>query len=222
MNGALFEDMARTIYATFGRTPPQADIQSVLFRQVRHIPDEACAYLTARICDLDRLPQNLGRELRNAWADWRAAHPRRAARRDCPDCRNAGVRHVWGPTETGWRHFAVPCPACAPGAGPEAERRAPDHRGGDADRASFSASAADGTAPFSASPETSLRALERLGCRVMPPDYPGGPVAFDRDNGFGRFWPLGLDAARPRRTLRVGVDMRPDPRRADPCPDEIL
>ena len=188
MTNAIFQDMLHTIYATFGRSVPSQDIRDVLYGRVREIPDEVCAHIVERICDQERLPQNMSREFRNAWADWRAKNPTRILRPDCPACRNTGVRDVWGPDgHAGWRRFVVPCPVCQ---------------------------SEDGGVP------ASLRDLERRGCLLMPPDYPGGPVAFDRDNRLGRLWPAGLNTASPRAQMRVGVDMRPDERRAAHLPEQ--
>ena len=187
MTNAIFQDMLHTIYATFGRSVPSQDIRDVLYGRVAGIPDEVAACIVERICDLERLPQNMSREFRNAWADWRAKNPTRIIRPDCPACGNIGVRHLWGRDERGrWRAFSVPCPACQSG---------------------------DGSVPVP------LRELERHGALVMPPDYPGGPVAFDRDNGLNYLWPADLDTASPRTEMRVGVDMRPDARRTAHLPE---
>lgn len=189
MRAQIFNDAIAEIFATFGRGVPTGTVRDTLFDRTRHIPDEAVPYIVERVCDLERLPQNMSREFRNAWADWRARHPARILRPDCPACRNTGVRHVWGQDEQGeWRHCVVPCPACQDGN--------------------------DGV------PVVSLRALERGGALVMPVNYPGGPVAFDRDNALGRLWPVGLDTASPRAQLRVGVDMRPDQRRVAHLPEQ--
>lgn len=56
----------------------------------------------------------------------------------------------------------------------------------------------------------SLREFEAKGCVIMPVDYPGGAVAFDRDNGFGCLWPVGLDTSTPRPQMRAGVDTKQD------------
>lgn len=187
MREPIFTDAVAEIYATFGRAVPAGAIRDTLFDRTSHIPDEAAPYIVERICDLDRLPQNMSREFRNAWADWRARNPTRIVRPDCPACGNSGVRHCWGPDERGrWRHFCAPCPAC---------------RSGDED------------------PAVSLPDLERRGALVMPVDYSGGPVAYDRDRGLDCLWPVALNTAMPRAEMRVGVDMRPDGRRTAHLPE---
>ena len=65
-----------------------------------------------------------------------------------------------------------------------------------------------------------MRDPERRGCLFMPPDYPGGPVSFDRDNGLHCLWPAGPDMASPRAEMRVGVDMRPRTGRGVPPPED--
>lgn len=46
--------------------------------------------------------------------------------------------------------------------------------------------------------------LERRGAVFMPPNYPGGPLAFDREKGFGVLWPLDTHSDAPRRTMHIG------------------
>ncbi len=46
--------------------------------------------------------------------------------------------------------------------------------------------------------------LERRDAVFMPPNYPGGPLAFDREKGFGVLWPLDTHSDAPRRTMHIG------------------
>lgn len=50
----------------------------------------------------------------------------------------------------------------------------------------------------------SLTEMESRGVVIMPPAYRGGPVAFDRDNGFGCLHPIGLDTSTPRPKMHLG------------------
>ena len=68
-------------------------------------------------------------------------------------------------------------------------------------------------------PPVSLQELEEQGCVIMPVDYSGGQVAFDRDKGFGCLWPLGMDISTPRREMRVGVTLRQDYKRLRHLPE---
>lgn len=56
----------------------------------------------------------------------------------------------------------------------------------------------------------SIRELEAKGCVIMPVDYLGGAVAFDRDNNFGCLWPVSLDTSTPRPQMKVGGDHKQD------------
>ena len=55
-----------------------------------------------------------------------------------------------------------------------------------------------------------LNALESSGIVIMPADFYGGPMAFDKENKFGCLWPVGLDTSTQREQMRVGVDTKQD------------
>lgn len=63
-----------------------------------------------------------------------------------------------------------------------------------------------------------LAELEAKGAVIMPVDYRGGPVSFDRDNGFGCLHPVSLDTSTPRKTMHVGVNMKQDFKRVRHLP----
>lgn len=112
MTEQAFSQLLGTVYATFGRPAPQGDVRTVIWLRVKHIPDEACAWIAAKLCDEDRLPQNMGRAVAQAWDAWLLAHPERAARRQaCPDCVN-GWLDCWSERGGQWRHWMAPCPHC--------------------------------------------------------------------------------------------------------------
>lgn len=50
----------------------------------------------------------------------------------------------------------------------------------------------------------SLHELEDRGVVIMPVDYSGGPVAFDRDHGYGCLHPVALDTSKPREKMHLG------------------
>lgn len=65
-------------------------------------------------------------------------------------------------------------------------------------------------------PLPSMQELRDSGIVVMPVDYAGGPVQFDRDSGLGALWPVGTQEGAGKRFVSVAEatpDMRLDPRR---------
>lgn len=63
-----------------------------------------------------------------------------------------------------------------------------------------------------------LAELEAKGAIIMPVGYRGGPVGFDRDNGFGCLHHVSLDTSTPRKTMHVGVNMKQDFKRVRHLP----
>lgn len=61
--------------------------------------------------------------------------------------------------------------------------------------------------------------MRESGIDIMPPDYEGGPVAYDRQRGYGCLWPVELDTSTPRKKMLVGVDMKQDRNRVWHLPE---
>lgn len=71
----------------------------------------------------------------------------------------------------------------------------------------------------------SPKELEASGAVVMPTGYSGGPLAFDRDKGYGALWPAGLEAGEPSRAREIArqrPDMRPDSQRLRHLPEREM
>ncbi|MDY6233288.1 MAG: hypothetical protein SPI23_01240 [Desulfovibrio sp.] len=190
MTPETFSAMLLEIYPCFGRQTPAGDVRAVIERKLRDVPDEAWRYMADQICSRDDLPRNMAKALLDAWGAWKSANPDRIVREYCPHCRDKAVFHCWAWDERKacWHTFAIPCPYCQ----------------------------AQGGGRIHPSPaELGARKTQdgRPAALVMPPDYPGGPVAFDRDKRLGCLWPAGLDTGTPRPQMRVGVDMQQDARR---------
>lgn len=111
-----FAGMMEEIYAAFGRATPSERVVSLTYARVSHIPMEACKSIVDRICEMDKLPANVGLEVLRGWDAWCAQHPERVSpKTHCPDCDSTGVWHIWMPIETGRVHaYVVPCPTCQP------------------------------------------------------------------------------------------------------------
>lgn len=189
MRQEKFDGMLRQVYATFGRTPPVGDVRAVIWDKIRDVPDEAAPFLADQLCNRDELPRNVARALTDAWGAWKSANPARIVREHCPHCLDEGVFHCWAQEPGNGRWHKFAVP-CPYCQTPEDGSRVP----------------------------ADLRAMKAAGVDIMPPDYAGGPVAYDRQRGYGCLWPVELDTSTPRPQMRVGVDMRQDDRRVRHIP----
>lgn len=189
MRSEKFDDLIRQVYATFGRAMPNGDVKAVIWDKVRDVPDEAVPFLADQLCNRDELPRNVARALTEAWGAWKSANPARIVREHCPHCLDEGVFHCWAQEPGKGRWHKFAVP-CPYCQTPEDGSRVP----------------------------ADLRAMKAAGVDIMPPDYAGGPVAYDRWRGYGCLWPVELDTSTPRPQMRVGVDMRQDDRRVRHIP----
>lgn len=189
MRQEKFNALLRQVYATFGRTPPVSDVRDVIWDKIRDVPDEAVPFMADQLCNRDELPRNVARALSEAWGAWKSANPARIVREHCPHCLDEGVFHCWAQEPGNGRWHKFAVP-CPYCQTPEDGSRVP----------------------------ADLRAMKAAGVDIMPPDYAGGPVAYDRWRGYGCLWPVDLDTGTPRPQMRVGVDMRQDGRRVRHIP----
>lgn len=189
MRQEKFNALLRQVYATFGRTPPVSDVRDVIWDKIRDVPDEAVPFMADQLCNRDELPRNVARALSEAWGAWKSANPARIVREHCPHCLDEGVFHCWAQEPGNGRWHKFAVP-CPYCQTPEDGSRVP----------------------------ADLRAMKAAGVDIMPPDYAGGPVAYDRWRGYGCLWPVDLDTGTPRPQMRVGVDMRQDARRVRHIP----
>lgn len=189
MRQEKFNALLRQVYATFGRTPPVSDVRDVIWDKIRDVPDEAVPFMADQLCNRDELPRNVARALTEAWSAWKSANPARIVREHCPHCLDEGVFHCWAQEPGNGRWHKFAVP-CPYCQTPEDGSRVP----------------------------ADLRAMKAAGVDIMPPDYAGGPVAYDRWHGYGCLWPADLDTGTPRPQMRVGVDMRQDARRVRHIP----
>ena len=189
MRQEQFNALLRQVYATFGRTPPVSDVRDVIWDKIRDVPDEAVPFMADQLCNRDELPRNVARALTEAWGAWKSANPARIVREHCPHCLDEGVFHCWAQEPGNGRWHKFAVP-CPYCQTPEDGSRVP----------------------------ADLRAMKAAGVDIMPPDYAGGPVAYDRWRGYGCLWPADLDTSTPRPQMRVGVDMRQDARRVRHIP----
>lgn len=190
MRQEKFDGMLRQVYATFGRAVPVGDVKAVIWEKVRDVPDEAAPFLADQLCNRDELPRNVARALSEAWGAWKSANPARIVREHCPHCLDEGVFHCWAQEPGNGRWHKFAVP-CPYCQTPEDGSRVP----------------------------ADLRAMRESGIDIMPPDYEGGPVAYDRQRGYGCLWPVELDTSTPRKKMLVGVDMKQDRNRVWHLPE---
>lgn len=168
---------------------PNGDVKAVIWDKVRDVPDEAVPFLADQLCNRDELPRNVSKALMDAWGTWKSQNPTRIIRDHCPHCHDQGVFHCWA-EEPGKGRWHKFAVSCP-----------------------YCQTPADGSRV-----PADLRAMRESGIDIMPPDYEGGPVAYDRQRGYGCLWPVELDTGTPRPQMRVGVDMRQDARRVRHIP----
>lgn len=117
MRKSYFLDQMEKIYATFGKKTPQEAVTDEIFNRIEDFPDDFMDYARSRLCDMEALPQNLGRFLaRELWPDFRASRPELFTGRTdngCPLCARdtPGYRRVWNPDNKNW--VILPCPCNA-------------------------------------------------------------------------------------------------------------
>lgn len=157
MTEANFVSLCEGVYADFGRScPPQSGpVLSRLWGRVKDIPDEAVTFICDRLSEEDKFPVNMGKAIWASWDAYLSAHPHRRKLTDKPTCRwcNDGWFWCWERPELGSEEYTRFVSPC-----PSCNR----HTG---------------------QPTPVLAELKNRGVLVMPPDYPGGPLAFEWDRG---------------------------------------
>ena len=161
MDRELFVATLGVVHALFGRPAPAPAVTQALWERVAAYPDAVLPLLERRLELAEKLPANLYREFHAVREDLRHSDAARRAAAPRP-----------------------PCPACAGQGGFWCWLREPSGR-----RHHFF-SPCHHCQPPSGRPRPSPDDLRARGVLVMPPGYPGGPTAFDRDNALGILWPL--------------------------------
>ena len=160
MDRELFVATLGVVHALFGKPAPGPAVTQALWDRVASYPDAVLPLFEQRLELAERLPANLYREFHAAREDWQS---RVAARRQ------AAPR--------------APCPVCAGQRGFWCWQRETAGRWHHFFVPCARCQPSSGRA--FPSPET----LRARGILVMPPGYPGGPTAFDRDHALGVLWP---------------------------------
>jgi hypothetical protein len=93
VNREIFNQALRRIYAAHGKiAPANPDILAAIWKRVEDLPDAFMAYAETRFADYEKLPGNMGRELKcDLWPEFRGQNPELVTRREerCDLCRNS-------------------------------------------------------------------------------------------------------------------------------------
>lgn len=122
MNRQTFDNAMGEVFAAFQKPAPRPAVLDAIFKRVADFPDEFVFWASDQLVDGDKLPANLGRELRRMLPAWKAeAMP--ACQPDpwanecsgdpnCPDCGGTGWHYVYplGKLyQPGLAPYAIPC-----------------------------------------------------------------------------------------------------------------
>ena len=96
--------MLAEIYAVHGKSVPSEKIAEVIIRQMLDKPLAFMSWAAARMGDYDRLPGNMGLELRQLYSEWTSRRGIGSRKREaCPDCDKSfpGFFFYWKRNEQG-------------------------------------------------------------------------------------------------------------------------
>lgn len=116
MRRDTFESMLGKILAMFARNPSQA-MNGVCWDVCAELPDVFADYAVDQARDLDKMPGNLSKFLRDSWFHWREAHPSMAAREQsfgCDFCNGGMIHYVQHRDGSGWLPMVALCGHCRP------------------------------------------------------------------------------------------------------------
>lgn len=174
MTESTVYDVLCEIYAVFQRTAParSARIVSKLAEKCEDIPDYVAEYIEDSVTQQKTLPVNIVQAFRDAWNAYCLANPEAGGERSsCPVCGGAGGWEAWEPMEGG--AWMHHFFALCPKCRPRKDGRKYPH-------------------PYE---------LQKRGVLVMPSDYYGGRLAFEKAHDLS---PMGTtDISRSMLELRA-------------------
>ncbi|MCR5260020.1 MAG: hypothetical protein K6E40_17970 [Desulfovibrio sp.] len=127
MDKELLNERLCEVFAAFQKRPPAPNVVEAVWYQVREYPDDFLEWAAARLLDNDRLPQNIGREMRKGlYPEWQGMQLARhleemqegtegmgSGNPACQDCGGDGWFYVWRPdARAGTAATAIPCTCC--------------------------------------------------------------------------------------------------------------
>ena len=123
MDRTNFDDELNGLFAAFQKPAPRTAILDEAFKPVSEFPNEFLFWAMDKLKEEEKLPINLGRELKRLWPAYKAETTpveqydpyanEQAGDPNCPDCRGRGWHYVW-PTDPklykpGCAEYAIPC-----------------------------------------------------------------------------------------------------------------
>ena len=121
MDRVLFDSLMNEIFAAYGKPAPRLAVLDAAFKQVEPFPDDFMLWAAEILQDSDKLPANIGRELRKGlYPSWRASQMAAFSEEQvmndmsgdpaCPDCGGRGWFYVWRwNAKAGTAATAIPC-----------------------------------------------------------------------------------------------------------------
>ena len=120
MDRTFFDETMNGIFAAFQKAQPRQAVLDEAFKPVADLPDDFIAWAADKLKEDEKLPLNIGRELKRLWPAFKAettpaAQPDPYANEasgdpNCPDCKGAGWHYVYPiGCRPGTAPYAVPC-----------------------------------------------------------------------------------------------------------------
>lgn len=121
MDKHLFDERVKETFAAFGKADPRPAVLEAAYKQVADYPDDFIIWAAERLQDADKLPANIGRELRKSlYPSWKASqmptftneqfYADMCGDPDCPECHGKGWFYVWKKgARPGTAPTAIPC-----------------------------------------------------------------------------------------------------------------
>ena len=121
MDRTLFDSLVKETYAAFGKPDPRPAVLAAAYKQVADMPDDFMIWAAEQIQDTDKLPVNLGRDLRKSWyPGWKGSQVQAFTNEQfwndmcgdpqCPECFGKGWFYAWKRgAKPGTAPTAIPC-----------------------------------------------------------------------------------------------------------------
>lgn len=117
MTYEVFRQVISGAFAAHGKVAPTGGVLNAVWERVHELPDRFMLWVQAELCDLEKLPGNLGYHIAGVlWPLWRRSNQdlRACEERSCPECSGKhdvpGAGYYCFRRETdGWRTYLMPC-----------------------------------------------------------------------------------------------------------------
>ena len=120
MDRVSFDETMNGVFAAFQKPAPRQAVLDEAYKPVADLPDEFILWAAGKLKEEEKLPLNLGRELKRLWPAFKAEttpveqyNPyanEQAGDPNCPDCKGTGWHYVYPVNcRPGTAPYAVPC-----------------------------------------------------------------------------------------------------------------